>query len=628
MLRLIALVWHICTVLGAAKSLQDASSRPAEQVLDAVMADFILDTINEWNSPGGVAVAFVRELNDGGWQVETQGYGRAKEDDAPVDENTLFAIASNSKLFTATAAGMLISNTSISPPLSWDTKLASVIPGFATMDPIASAESTITDAMSHRTGIPRHDVGYSSNETVESVMRKLPYLKPSAAFRTTWQYNNIMYTALSYLPSLVLPSKPTIAEYVKTNIFDALDMHDSTYSSRKALSSGRLADGFARQVNDSRDIFEKGITRTIPFFIDTDERGNFNAGAGGVITSAKDMATWLQALLLEGRNPRTNAIVIPAEVLRKVSSGITVQIPTAAYPELGPVVYGGGQRRGTYRGHEYIEHGGSVPGFRTQMTRFPNERFGLAVLVNDDTYGTEIQDAIKWRIVDSFLGLQPINWSDRMKSKLLAEREEKPKLLPRPNDATVPPALEGQYDDAGYGGLLLCWMGAEDVSRQGLKNNQEEPVIILSDPKEAPLRERHPKEDGAASDTADTSECGKLRATAPTVLPGVIDISVPTLLAKWDRLGANYLKLAHYDVGLFNVTMLKSAPTGNASEPFWVAGTDDDPDLANAEFAFDEAGGALGFGLTGGIWGAGAGVPSPQGDTPQARAEVWFTRGA
>ncbi|TRM58472.1 beta-lactamase/transpeptidase-like protein [Schizophyllum amplum] len=627
MLRLIALLSLICTALSALNPSQDASSA-AERVLDAGMEEFVLDTINEWSSPGGVAVAFVRELDDGGWQVETQGYGRAKEDDTLVDENTLFAIASNSKLFTATAAGMLISNTSISPPLSWDTKLASVIPGFATMDPIASAEITITDAMSHRTGIPRHDMSYSSSETVDSAMKKLPHLKPSADLRTIWQYNNIMYVALSYLPTLVLPSRPSIAQYVKEHVFDPLDLHDTTYSSRKALSSGRLADGFARQVNYSGDIFGPAITRTHPFFIDTDERGNFNAGAGGVISNAKDMATWLQALLLEGKNPRTNATVIPADVLRKVSSGISVSTPTAAYPELGPVVYGGGQMRGTYRGREYIEHGGSVPGFRTQITRFPNERFGLAVLVNDDTYGSQMHEAIKWRVVDSFLGLQPIDWSDRIKSKLLAEREKKPKLLPRPDDATVPSALEGRYEDAGYGGLLLCWMGAEDISREGLKNVQEDIAFLLSDLKEAHLQERHPKEDEAAPAAADTSDCGKLRATAPTVLPGVIDSSVPTLLAKWDRVWADYIKLAHYDGGLFNVTVLKSVPTGNASEPFWVAGTDDDPDLSNAEFAFDEAGGALGFGLTGGIWGAGAGVPSPKGDTPQARAEVWFTRGA
>ncbi|KAL1678405.1 beta-lactamase/transpeptidase-like protein [Schizophyllum commune] len=582
------------------------------RILDSSIDQFVIDTISEWNSPGGVSVAFVQQLENGQWQVETQGYGRAKVDGSAVDENTLFAIASNSKLFTAISAGLLISNDSLETPLTWETKLKSTIPEWKIADRFASAETTITDAMSHRTGLPRHDFGYSKNETLPSLIRKLPHLKPSAEFRTTWQYNNIMYGALSYLPTLVLPTHPPIARYVKEHIFDPLGLNDTTYSSRAAIKSGRLADPLTRQVNYTGDIFGKGTPRVYPFFIDTDEEGGFNSGAGGVISSAKDMATWLQALLLEGRNPRTNESVISADVIRKVASGITVDTGAAPYPELGPVVYGGGQMRSTYRGH----------GYRTQIIRFPNEKFGLAVLVNDDTYGTQMHEIIKWRIVDAHLGLQPIDWSGRAKSRLLKAREEKPKLLPRPENATLPSGLDGWYDNPGYGRFLFCSMGTKDADSA---QDADAQMNFAGNNAQAFLQNKRPK--GAlAPASAEASECSKLRESADVLLPGVVDPSVPTLLARWDRVWSTHIKLAHYDGGIFNVTILDSVPTGNASEPYWVGGTDEDPDLANAEFSFDVLGQPLGFGLSGGLWGAGAGVPSPSGSTPQERAEAWFTR--
>ncbi|KAL1746134.1 beta-lactamase/transpeptidase-like protein [Schizophyllum fasciatum] len=549
----------VCAALGtsisSAEPVLHDNSATTGCVLNDTIADFIQNTISEWNSPGGVAVAFVSKRNDGEWRVETQGYGRAKVDGTPVVPDTLFAIASNSKLFTAIATGLLIDNGSL--PLNWDSKLRTVIPEWGVADPIASSETTIIDAMSHRTGLPRHDLSYSFNETLTSLIRKLPHLKPSTEFRTAWQYNNIMYAALSCLPSLVLPSQPPFACYVKEHIFDRLGLNDTTYSSRAAQETDRLADAFTRQVNHTGDIFGQGTPRVYPFFMDTDEEGS--------------------SLLLEGRDPRTNESVIPVDVVRKVSSGITVSTGAAPYPELGPIVYGGGQMRGTYRGYEYIEHGGSVPGYRTQIIRFPNERFGLAVLVNDDTYGTQMHEVIKWRIVDSYLGLHPVDWTGRAKSKLLADREKKPKSLPRPENATAPSGLGGWYDNAGYGAFLFCRVDVEDATEGKASEAQ---VISRDNEEQVLLQDRRPKH--VAAESLEASECRRMREIAPTVLPGAIDQSVPTLLAKWNRVWSNYIKLTHYDGGIFNVSVLASVPTGNASEPYWVAEVDENPDLTSA----------------------------------------------
>lgn len=74
------------------------------------------------------------------------------------------------QLFDAIAAGLLTSNETLSPRLSWNTKIASVIPDWDMADPIAASESTIIDLLSHRTGIPRHDFAYYGTQCVSSLV--------------------------------------------------------------------------------------------------------------------------------------------------------------------------------------------------------------------------------------------------------------------------------------------------------------------------------------------------------------------------------------------------------------------------------------------------------------------------
>ncbi|KAG5634599.1 hypothetical protein H0H81_001413 [Sphagnurus paluster] len=322
------------------------------KVLDETTDAFINDLLARWKSPGGVSVAVVRMDDQGGWNVETKGYGVATlADGSRMTENTILPIGSNSKLFTAIATGLLVSNQTLRTPLTWTTKVASVVPGFGLQDPIATAEISIIDALSHRTGLPRHDYSYKWSDNVPNVIKKTKYHRPSAEFRDIYQYNNNMYTLASYLPTLLLPSKIPFARYVKQNIFDPLGMKSTTYSYQVA-KSGHLADGMARQDINFTDPLGSGIPRALPFWsTQGGEDGNIMSGAGGIASNAVDLAVWLQTLLLDGQKPNSNQSVIPAEVIEKVSAGVTVAEPIAPFPELSASVYGAGSLRSTYRGH-------------------------------------------------------------------------------------------------------------------------------------------------------------------------------------------------------------------------------------------------------------------------------------
>ncbi|KAJ7206500.1 beta-lactamase/transpeptidase-like protein [Mycena pura] len=470
------------------------ASQPHLEILNADVDAAINSILQDFRSPGGVGAAVVRKGPDGsGWSVETKGYGVAKLDGTKATSDTLFCIGSNSKLFDILATGLLISNKSLSTPISWDTKMASVMPEWGIMDPVASAESTIVDVMSHRTGLPRHDL------IIPFRIRRLRYLRPSTGFREQWQYNNHMYTVLSYFPQLLtgIPFETYVDEF----IIQPLGMHSTTYFSRTAKESGHLADGIAREgVNLTEDVFGLGTLRALPYWLPNDKPGH------GTIDN--------------GRHPATDSAVIPADVVRRVAAGVTVALPVAQFPELSPGVYGGGQFRGTYRGFVCLL------GFRSQVTRIPSQNFGVAVLSNDDSFGTPIVEAIKFLIIDEAMKLNPVDWSARFKSGITASFKGRTIPTPRPINATAPlhpfDKLAGRYQNLGYGTIELCF--------------------VTSDRKSA----------------ANSAACARLIEEIPTTLPDAIDPSVPILLAKYPFLRLTHISLAHFEHNVFNFSGLNS----------------------------------------------------------------------
>ncbi|KAF7338713.1 Beta-lactamase class penicillin binding protein [Mycena sanguinolenta] len=390
-------------------------------ILSSEIDVFVNDLLAEWNSPGGVAVAVVRMDGQGGWLVETKGYGIATANGSKVTPDTMFSVGSNSKLFDVLATGLLISNESLSPQISWDTKLASLIPNWKLVDPVATSESTITDLMSHRTGLPSHDFGYFRyNDSVPALVERMQYLKPSAPFRWAFQYTNMIKTVVR-----------------------------------------RMANGFAREATTANPL-DAGIPHALPWFFSNTgepEVGDTFSGPGGVLTTAVDAARWLQMLLSNGLHPDTNATVVPASVIETVGTGVSVTLGNPQWPELSPAVYGGGLIQWSYRGHDMVEHNGAVPGFFAQITRLPEDVAGVAVFTNEDL-GEFTSYIIKYRIIDAILGMDPVDWDSRYKAEVQQAASALGGLVPGPPNASLPfelSAAQGNYRNLGYGpDITLC----------------------------------------------------------------------------------------------------------------------------------------------------------------------------
>ncbi|GLB39321.1 putative beta-lactamase [Lyophyllum shimeji] len=587
------LAWD--TLAGLPQALSQETGANITSIIDADTEAFINQVLADWKSPGGVAVAFVKRDDNGTWtNIETKGFGRATASGTNVTENTMFNIGSNSKLFTVLATSLLINNETLSPRLNWDSKVKDFIMQFNLTDPVATAEATPLDLMSHRSGYPLHDFSYRYSDDVPMVLYKMQFLRQSAQFRDIWQYNNNMYTTLSYFPPLLLPSKQPFARYVKEHILDPLGMNQTTYDYNLANSNGQRADGMAREGLDVyKDPFA-GTSRAAQYWTSKTggEDGSVLAGAGGVITCAVDVAKWLQMLLLDGVNPANNQTVIPPGVLKKIASAIIPQTGAPDWPEYSLYAYGAAQLQITYRGHLIIEHGGFIRGFNTQISRLPYDNFGVSVLTNDNEYGKVIGEIIKNHIIDKTLGLEPIDWNSRWKAlKSIAPT----RATPRPENVTLPSTnftkLAGTYNNEGYGKIELCLLAPEDPNP--------------------------------------TASCRDLAANVSTILPGAVRSGIPILVGAVDSPWFSHIAVEHFNADLFNVSLFISTPTNDSSQPYWTYNDKRQSDNGMIGEA-DVEGDKVAFGLAGfwaGLWdGAAAGVPKPTGNTVRERAEVYFEK--
>ncbi|KAF8314955.1 beta-lactamase/transpeptidase-like protein [Clavulina sp. PMI_390] len=262
-------------------------------LLDDSFEEWLANLTSIWGLKG-LSVAVVRRHDDdGSWHVETKGYGVKNEAGDLVTDETTFAIGSNSKLFTTLALGKLVEGGSTLPgsslPLKWSTKIADILgDDWQLEDKIAERYADLIDIMSHRSGLPRHDMAWLRGETSGQAVRKLRYLRPSEEFRQGWQYNNFMYMTMAEIVERV-SGRPFI-QFIQDEIMDKLPFTSATMNSTRARTSGHLADGFVqirRNVSDGMGVL-KSTYEPASFFID-DERENIIAGAGGVTMSAKDV---------------------------------------------------------------------------------------------------------------------------------------------------------------------------------------------------------------------------------------------------------------------------------------------------------------------------------------------------
>jgi CubicO group peptidase (beta-lactamase class C family) len=443
-LRSILVVLLACTT---------ATAQPARRVTAAPsdLDQWVARAMKTFEVPG-IALAIVKDDA----VVIAKGYGvRKLGDPAPVDATTLFGIASNTKVFTATALGMLVEEQKI----EWDAPVIRYLPDFAMRDPYVTRELTIRDLLVHRSGLGlgAGDLLWWPSSTYDrkEIARRLRYIQPATSFRTAYAYDNVLYLVAGELIEAI--SGQSWETFVSTRILAKVGMTGSNVRHSAAAAGGNVAATHAP--------IDGKVKPIAPF--DSD---NTNP-AGGINSSAEDMAKLLR-VQLSGGTLADGSRLFSEATARQLTTIVTPMPIGNPPPELSSLKtnfrgYALGLDIRDYRGHKLVSHTGGLPGYVSRVAMIPDLNFGVAVLTNQES--TMAFDAITLRILDHYLDAPAVDWIDAF-AKVLAQMQAAAKQDSARDSAARDTASRPSLPLAKYAGIYRdAWYGDIAITESGGK---------------------------------------------------------------------------------------------------------------------------------------------------------------
>lgn len=343
----------------------------------------------------GVAVAMVKDGN----VIHEKGYGiKSIETKQKVDEHTNFAIASNSKAFTTAALAILVDE----KKLDWQDKVKNYIPEFKMYNDYVIENFTIQDLLTHRSGLRlgAGDLMFfpdGSDFTINDVISSFQYFKPTSAFRTKFEYNNLLYMVAGEVIERV--SGMSWEEFIKIRIMEPLQMGNSYSSLSEIKDQSNLAAPHSSIA---------GGLRAFPHY-----QKLVNGAAGGIYSNVSDLSKWMLVHLNSGKYGENKEKVLFSESVQNEMWKIHTTLDANRWPRYNShfAGYGLGWELKDAKGNLVVSHTGGLPGMCSKTILIPDVNLGVVVLTNSESGGT-LAGAITQTIVDSYLGLDDFKWVD------------------------------------------------------------------------------------------------------------------------------------------------------------------------------------------------------------------------
>jgi len=393
--------------------------------------------LKDWHA-AGFAVAVVEKNKI----VFAKGFGyRDIEKKLPVTANTLFAIGSCTKAFTASQIGLLQKDGKI----EYDKPVHDYLPDFKFYNENMTNHITVRDIMTHRTGLPRHDASWYlfSTHSRDSLIKRIQYQEPTAGIREKWQYNNFMF-----LLQGVMIEKLTNKSWehnVKENIFDKLDMNRTNFSVNILSKDDDAAIGY--------ELKKDSIIKKMDYY-----NNDVMGPDGSINSSVNEMAKWVSTWINGGKY-NDKEILPPAYITEAQTSQMVIgaALPQKEHPDIHLSNYGFGWFIASYRGHYRVEHGGNINGFSASTCFFPSDSIGIIVLSNQN--GSSVPSVVRNIIADRMLHLSYFAWNDSLRAASIKaknaakEAEKKENSNQKENTKPSHPLkdYEGLYTHLGYG---------------------------------------------------------------------------------------------------------------------------------------------------------------------------------
>jgi CubicO group peptidase (beta-lactamase class C family) len=398
----------------------------------------------------GMAIAIVKDDK----VAFAKGYGvRELGKSDPVDQNTLFAIASNSKAFTTASLGILVDE----KKLAWEDKVSKYLPDFQMYDPWVTSELTVRDLVTHRVGLDTFSgdlLWYETTYTADDILARVRHLKPVSSFRTRYGYQNLMFIAAGKIIEKV-SGKPWCA-FVRERILDPLAMSSTT------CGFGNLGSNAAVPHNESG-----GTLRPLP-------HGNVNGGYGAVAlnSSVNDLSKWIRLQLGKGKfegkqifSEQQSWQMHQPYLSQQISEAASRNNPTRHFSGVGM-----GWFLYDYHGRKIINHSGGLDGMLSYTVLIPEEKAGFVILTNSESPGFGI---MMNKIRDMLVNAPKRDWNaesvEQIKTGKANAEQERQKIDAAHATNTKPSLVignyAGTYSDKMYGDVVISEEGGRLVMR-------------------------------------------------------------------------------------------------------------------------------------------------------------------
>jgi len=423
-------------VLFLVLTLQSFTQPPTDPRLKG-LDTFALRLLKEWNAPG-VTIAVIEKNK----VIYTGGFGyRDYEKKLPVTENTLFAIGSCTKAFTASILGMLEKEGKV----SIDKPVRDYLPELVFKNDYTNKHATLRDMMCHRTGLPRHDYSwYGSTASRNELLERVRYQEPTFELREKYQYNNFMFMAQGIVIEKL--TGKSWEDNMREKIFKPLGMNNTNMSVIDMEKATDRSLAYSSADNKIKAIPYRNIDAIGP--------------AGSINSCAKDMANWLITWINDGKF--NGKEIIPAGYR---TQAITAQIatggglPGAENPDIHMTGYGLGWGMNSYRGHYRVEHSGGIDGFITLTLFFPSDSIGIFVVTNQIGPAAAIRNFI----ADRMLKLSYRPWgktalADKLKADSAAKKTPYTDSINRKAGTKYSHTITdyaGEFENKGYGVIKI-----------------------------------------------------------------------------------------------------------------------------------------------------------------------------
>ena len=411
--------------------------------------DYAKAVITTHGGPG-MAIAVVKDDRT----ILAKGYGtRELGKDSPVDENTIFAIASNSKAFTTAALAILIDE----KKLSWDDKVSKYLPDFQMYDPWVTSDLTVRDLVTHRVGLDTFSgdlLWYETTYKPEEILTRVRYLPKFSSFRTRFGYQNLMFIAAGKVVEKV--SGKSWCSFVTERILTPLGMN------RTVCSINNLPDNAAFPHNESG-----GKLRVL-------HRGNVDGAysAAALNSSVVDLSKWVRTQLGKGTF-EGKQIFSEAQSWQMHQPYLSQQISEPAWKG-NPTRHFSGVAMGwfvyDYQGRKIINHSGGLDGMLSYTVLIPEENAGFIILTNSEGPGFAIMmNKIRDILVNAPKRDYNAEAIEQMKRSKTAGEEEVKRIDATRVQNTRPSlalsAYAGTYSDKMYGDIAIAEENGKLVMR-------------------------------------------------------------------------------------------------------------------------------------------------------------------